>query len=95
MDDRVMVWEQRRDELTARVDKARVRRDAAAGAAARERAETELRLQEEERQAATDEISRLRARDDEDYETWRLGALQRRYNVPRTARILDVEFTIQ
>ncbi|MEX1364762.1 MAG: SNF2-related protein [Nannocystaceae bacterium] len=95
MDDRVMIWEQRRDELTARVELARGRRDAAAGAAARERAEAELRAVEEERDAATAEIARLYARDDEDYETWRLGALQRRYNVPRIARILDVELVIQ
>ncbi|MCA9654235.1 MAG: SWF/SNF helicase family protein, partial [Myxococcales bacterium] len=95
MDDRVMVWEQRRDELLERVERARGRREHAAGAAARERAEAELRALEEEREAAEAELTRLRARDDEDYETWRLGALQRRYNVPRTARILDVEFVIQ
>ncbi len=94
MEDRVMVWEQRRAELFERLAKATVRRDAAAGAGARERAEAELRGLEREREAASNEISRLRARDDEDYETWRLAALQRRYNVPRAARILDVEFLI-
>ena len=55
----------------------------------------EAERQAKEREAAEAELTRLRARDDEDYETWRLGALQRRYNVPRTARILDVEFVIQ
>lgn len=95
MDDRIMVWEQRRDEVTGRVDEARRRRDAAAGAAARERAEAELCALEEEREAATTEIVRLRSRDDEDYETWRENALKRRYNVPRTTRVLDVEFVIE
>lgn len=94
MDDRVLVWEQRRADLAVRTDDARRRRDAAAGAAARERAEAELRALEEEHEAATAEISRLRARDDEDYETWRENALERRYNVPRTTRVLDVELVI-
>lgn len=94
MDDRVMVWEQRRAELDEKLDEARRRRDAAAGAAARERAEAELRALEEEREHAAAEISRLRARDDEDYETWRENALQRRYNVPRVTRMLDVELVI-
>ena len=40
------------------------------------------------------EISRLRARDDEDYETWRENALERRYNVPRVTRMLDVELVL-
>ncbi len=94
MGDRIMIWEQRREELTGRVEQAQRRRDAATGAAARDRAEAELRVLEDEREAATAEISRLRARDDEDYETWRENALQRRYNVPRTTRVLDVEFVI-
>lgn len=94
MDDRVLVWEQRRVELDDKLDEARRRRDAAAGAGARERAEAELRALEEEREAAMAEISRLRARDDEDYETWRENALQRRYNVPRVTRMLDVELVI-
>lgn len=94
MDDRVMVWEQRRAELDEKLDEARRRRDAAAGAAARERAEAELRALEEEREHAMAQISRLRARDDEDYETWRENALQRRYNVPRVTRMLDVELVI-
>jgi hypothetical protein len=94
MDDRVLVWEQRRAELNERLEDARRRRDSAAGAAARERAEAELRTLEEEREATAAEISRLRARNDEDYETWRENALQRRYNVPRTTRVLDVEFVL-
>ena len=94
MDDRVMVWEQRRAELHERIEDSKRRRDAAAGAAARERAEAELRALEEEHEAATAEISRLRARDDEDYETWRENALERRYNVPRVTRMLDVELVI-
>jgi Helicase conserved C-terminal domain/SNF2-related domain len=94
MDDRVLVWEQRRVELEARLDDARRRRDAAAGAAARERAQVELTALEQEREATMAEISRLRARDDEDYETWRENALERRYNVPRTTRVLDVELVI-
>jgi hypothetical protein len=94
MDDRVMVWEQRRAELEDKLDEARHRRDAAAGAAARERADAELRTLEQEREAAVAEISRLRARDDEDYETWRENALGRRYNVPRATRMLDVEVVI-
>ena len=47
-----------------------------------------------QREHAAGEISRLRARDDEDYETWRENALQRRYNVPRVTRMLDVELVI-
>jgi len=94
MNDRVMLREQRRDDLVARIDHAQRRRDAAAGAAARERAEAELRALEDDREATEAEISRLRARDDEDYETWREHALNRRYNVPRTTRVLDVEFVI-
>ncbi|MCH9684448.1 MAG: hypothetical protein K0V04_23640, partial [Deltaproteobacteria bacterium] len=94
MDDRVMIWGQRRAELVERIAKAQARRDAAVGASGRDRAEAELRGLEQEREAANAEISRLRARDDEDYDTWRLAALERRYNVPRAARILDVEFLI-
>ncbi|MCX4246028.1 SNF2-related protein [Paraliomyxa miuraensis] len=94
MDDRVLVWEQRRAELHERIEDARRRRDGAAGAAARDRADAELSALEEEHEAACGEISRLRARDDEDYETWRENALQRRYNVPRVTRVLDVELVI-
>jgi hypothetical protein len=94
MDDRVLVWEQRRAELDEKLDEARHRRDAAAGSAARERAEAELRALEQEHEAAGVEIARLRARDDEDYETWRENALARRYNVPRVTRMLDVELVI-
>jgi len=95
MEDRVMIWEQRRAEVQGRLDQALRRRDAAVGAAARDRAEAELGGLEREHEAVAAEIARLCAREDEDYETWRLGALKRRYNVPRTARILDVEFIIQ
>lgn len=94
MDDRVLVWEQRRAELDDKLDQAQRRRDAAAGPLARERAELELRGLEQEREAAGAEIARLRARDDEDYETWRGNALVRRYNVPRVTRMLDVELVI-
>jgi hypothetical protein len=59
------------------------------------RAEAELHAHEGEREAATAKISRLRSRDDEDYETMRQNALERRYNVPRTTRVLDVEFVIE
>lgn len=92
MDDRILALERRRIEVDAALAEAQRARDAAVGGQARTRAESECRTLETELEGWVSEIDRLRRRDDEDYQTWRLRALAKRYAKPSCEKILDVEF---
>jgi superfamily II DNA or RNA helicase len=71
------------------------RRDAALGSAARSDAERRITAVQKEIDGLEAEIQRLEKRDDAEYSRWRDRAHQRRYRMPETTRILDVEFVLE
>ena len=94
MADRVLVLDRQRAELEARRVEAIARRDGAVGSEARSRAEAELAVLDREAEQQDAELQRLRRRDDEDYELWRMRAHERRYTVPRWESMLELCFEI-
>jgi hypothetical protein len=94
MADRILVLERQGAELEERRREAVARRDGAVGSQARSRAERDLAELDRERELLAAEIHRLRARDDEDYELWRLRAYERRYTVPRWGSMLELRFEV-
>jgi hypothetical protein len=94
VDDRILVLDARRTELSGALADARRVRDTVAGADARTRAEAAVAEIEEELEEVDARLARLRARQDDDYDKWRSAALVRRYTPPRVERVLDVRFTV-
>lgn len=94
VEDRILVLESRRAELTTVLADARRQRDTVAGADARTRAEAHVSQVEEELEELDAALARLRTRADDDYEKWRSAALVRRYTPPHIDRILDVQFIV-
>ncbi len=64
------------------------------GGDARRRAEQTLRSLQSRLDSLDAGISRLEARDDDEYERWSRQANQRRYQRPETSRLLDVRFEL-
>jgi hypothetical protein len=95
IEDKILVLERSRADLAGRLEEARARRDAAVGADARTRAELEGSELTEEMEALEAEIERLRARDDEEYQQWRLQAHERRFARPRVERIIEAELWLE
>jgi superfamily II DNA or RNA helicase len=93
--DRILVLEGGRAELDAALRAAVDKRDRAAGADARTRAEADVAAAERDLGEITEAIDRLRARDDPDYDKWRTEALMRRYAPPRVERLLEIAFAIE
>jgi hypothetical protein len=94
MADRILVLVRARAEVEARRLEAMQRRDGAIGSNARSRSEAELAQLERELEQHDAEIHRLRVRDDEDYELWRLRAHERRFTVPRWKSMLELRFEV-
>ena len=95
MDDRVMVVRRSRLELLEQLRDAQARRDAAVGADARTRAEAECAELQSEVDACESEIVRLLDRRDDDFQTWRARAHERRYAPVRLETIIDAEFVLE
>ena len=94
VEDRLLVLRRGQREISEQLKHAEERRDAALGADARSRAEDRIGRLEQELSDADDQIERLAARDDSDYERWRSDVHRRRYEPPQAERLFDVEFVI-
>ena len=94
VEDRLLVLRRGQREISDQLKHAEERRDAALGADARSRAEDRIGRLEQELSDADDQIERLAARDDSDYERWRSDVHRRRYEPPQAERLFDVEFVI-
>ena len=94
VEDRLLVLRRGQREISVQLKHAEERRDAALGADARSRAEDRIGRLEQELSDADDQIERLAARDDSDYERWRSDVHRRRYEPPQAERLFDVEFVI-
>jgi hypothetical protein len=94
IDDQILIL--RRDTIRLEQDQETLqrRRDSALGADARAREEKALMKVEEELENVEERLTKLYARDDEDYVKWRTYANERRYVKPTTERILDVVFEV-
>jgi len=94
VDDQVLVMRRERSGVEAQLLKAGKKREDAVGADARRRAEDELERAQTKLDELDAEITRLVARDDEEYEKWRRVAHERRYVAPTVERLLDVEVVL-
>jgi hypothetical protein len=92
--DRVLILERQRAAATADLLASEAARDAAMGAAERDRAARALRRAQGEIERVEGEIARLRAGDDPHYQRWRQHAQERRYAPPVVDRLIDAEFEI-
>lgn len=94
LDDRVMVLERQQREVTARLEAALAKRNTVMGSDARTKAEARARGLQEELDHIEEEIQRLQLREDPGYEKWRQQAHRRRYAVPESEPILDIDFVL-
>ena len=94
VEDRLLVLRRGQLEISEQLKQAEERRDAALGADARSRAEDRIRRLEQELSDVEDQIVRLAAREDGDYERWRSDVHRRRYEPPQAERLFDLEFVI-
>jgi adenine-specific DNA-methyltransferase len=94
LDDRLLVCQRRREDLTRRFDQAVLRRDAATSSEARTAAEQQVASAEEAVDKVNKTIGRLERREDKTFRAFHDHIHQRRYAPPRVEHLFDVEFSI-
>jgi hypothetical protein len=94
VDDRVLIARKDRIATARALERARVRRDAALGADARSRAQTEMDARTARIAQLDERIDDLEARRDEDYQRWRRHHHERRYRAPTLHRLFTVPFQL-
>ena len=94
VEDKVLVCRREVAGIETKLHGAKARRDAVMGSAARQRVEAEIQELSGRADALRERIEALESRDDEVYRRWRSEYNARRYQPPKTTRLLQVTFRI-
>jgi predicted nucleic acid-binding Zn-ribbon protein len=95
MEDRILILRRARLERAEHLLSAEKKRDRSLGPDARTRAEAALQRLSAEVEELDQQIARLTARVDDEYNRWKQHAHSRRYESPRAERLLEAEFVLE
>ena len=95
VEDQLLVLRRRLGVARQSLRAAEARRDAALGADLRGEAELRVRAIQEEIDSIEDDVARLEARDDAEYQRWHQQVQRRRERPPQVNKVLDVEFILE